>query len=132
MIEAAESVVDLLQHCRLSQVAQLADSSRYQINHIWARDIDQISKTKIFNIFEDNMKAMYLRTWGWNKTELLQEFFSSKSAYLLATDDAGVVIGYIHFQVAVVHCYRSLRVYLPLLLPCLSLLGMMKMCLNIL
>jgi hypothetical protein len=100
MIEAAESVVDLLQHCRLSQVAQLADSSRYQINHIWARDIDQISKTKIFNIFEDNMKAMYLRTWGWNKTELWQEFFSSKSAYLLAMDDAGVVIGYIHFQVA--------------------------------
>ena len=120
LIKLAEKKNNLLLECSLDSnyIYQPSSSSSspanndlcFHIQHIKASFFSESIKEKIFEIFELNMKEMYLNSsWGWNKDELFEEFFSLKSNYLLLfqTDrpcdeneiDRNNLQAYIHFQV---------------------------------
>lgn len=118
IIEKAEKVQNLLQEFQFCETVEISSPNplsllttstsnpnrtpkqRY-IQHFWAKDLSNEMKSFLFDLFAENMKEMYLQSsWGWNQEELWEEFYSSKSSYLLVVDpDTSVVEGYSHFQV---------------------------------
>lgn len=87
LIKLAERKNNLINELSLDPIYTLQLSlnrnSSFYIQHQKALSFNQSIKERIFEIFEYNMKEIYINTWGWNKDELIEEFFSSKSAYLL-------------------------------------------------
>lgn len=114
LIKKAEKKKNLINEFSLEQnySIQLLDQNiSFNIQHSQALLFSEILKQRIFEIFEFNMKDMYLRHWGWNIEELQEEFFSSKSSYLLVYDNnnnnnntnnnnENNLQAYVHFQVS--------------------------------
>ena len=104
VIKKAEKVGNLLEKLNLPETVEITSSNilrQRHIRHLWARDFNNEMKNCLFEIFEQNMKEMYVQSsWGWDRDELWEEFFSPKSAYLLiVVDETQEIEAYSHFQV---------------------------------
>ncbi len=104
-IEEAESIQNLFECCPLDHNYHLSpslssQSLHFRVDHQWGRSLRERERERLFEIFEENMKEMYVRSsWGWNIEELYEEFFSSKSSYLIVFDEMNQIQAYTHFQV---------------------------------
>jgi len=61
--------------------------------------LDKEAKDKIFELLENNMKAMYIASdWGWNETNKKTELFEDTAWYLIARQQDGAMVAYAHFR----------------------------------
>lgn len=89
-----------LLECNVPSTVQSRTGAVYSVACLDAEGLSEIQRQEVFSIFEENMRALYEATWGWNQREKLIELFSGNSRYLVLSQD-GRIAAYSHFQVVI-------------------------------
>ena len=65
--------------------AQGADTNpdSFDVRYVTTNELDMTDREYIFELFESNMKAHYMATWGWNPVEKRNELFHPMARFLL-------------------------------------------------
>ena len=94
-IRLANSIKDIPAICKLNtqlrstkKQSQEANTnpdtvSSFDVRYLTADELDMADREQIFALFEFNMKAHYMATWGWNPVEKRNEIFHPMSRFLL-------------------------------------------------
>ena len=114
-LELANSCVDIMSKCKLSESSNL-DQFKIEIYHT-INQLQTVDKSSITEIFENNMKDIYEKTWGWDWPSKKNELFSHTSKFIICRQlDSNEIIGFSIFkfewddldepEYAVLFCYE--------------------------
>ena len=88
LMYTANSIDDHIKSLQINDVISFIDPIKtYRLQCKKSTTLTDKQKVSIFNLFECNMKDMYIKTWGWNKNEKLKELFSPTSKFLMIVDE---------------------------------------------
>lgn len=94
-IRLANSIKDIPAVCKLNTLLQStkkqtqdADTNpdtvtSFDVRYLTTDELSMADREQIFALFESNMKAHYLATWGWNPVEKRNEIFHPMARFLL-------------------------------------------------
>lgn len=86
IIKSANSKQDLLSDAGLRATLTLANEKSYRVEFRNVTQLTELEKFEMFALCEQNMRAFYETTWGWNAAEKHREIFSHNAKFLLILD----------------------------------------------
>lgn len=96
--EATSNWEARLAECHVEPYMTCKTDCRLTVTCVRAHSLTDADKQVLFDIFEDNMRATYEPTWGWDPAVKMKEMFSVNSLYIILQQGDDVV-AYSHFQV---------------------------------
>jgi hypothetical protein len=97
IIDQAYECTDYIGECAVGNIS-LSDKFRWE--NMKATAIPEDIKIAMFEIFSNNMKSLFEKTWGWIQEDLWNDMFSDKSCFLIIFEkECNVVAAFCHFQV---------------------------------
>ena len=84
--------------CTVQPYMTCKSGCRYCVTCVRAHSLSDADKSALFDMFEDNMRASYEPTWGWDPDDKTTEMFTENSLYIILQQGDDVV-AFTHFQV---------------------------------
>lgn len=77
--------IDQFSVCGVDSTIPLKEGESSVVYCVKPSQLSIEEKTAIYCVLETNMRAMYEKTWGWNKDEKLRELFHPESRLIIVT-----------------------------------------------